>query len=60
MDNLQASQDGRTVPSEAIGYLFTDNRALPTAPRGQLRVSPSELLVYLQTVEEDDTGMWCK
>ena len=57
VDCFQTAQDGRTVPSEAAGHSLTDNRALPTVPRKQPCVSKSELLVYLQAVEEDDTGM---
>ena len=57
MDYLQASQDGRTFPSKAAGHPLADNRALPTVPRKRLGIPQSELLVNLQTVEEDDTGM---
>ena len=57
---VQTAQDGRTVPSETAGHSLADNRALPTVPRKQPRVPQPELLVHLQAVEENDTGMWCE
>ena len=60
VDYLQTTQDRRTVPSEAAGHTVADNRALPTVPRKQPRVPQPELLVHLQAVEENDTGMRCK
>ena len=46
------------LPSEAAGYTLADSRTLPTDAERQSYIPRLELLVYLQTVETDDKGMW--
>ena len=58
MDIVQTPQDKSRLPSEAAGYTLADSRTLPTDAERQSYIPRLELLVYLQTVETDDKGMW--
>ena len=58
VDIVQTPQDKSRLPSEAAGYTLADSRTLPTDAERQSYIPRLELLVYLQTVETDDKGMW--
>ena len=58
MDIVQTVQDKSRLPSEVAGYTLADSRTLPTDAERLSYIPRLELLVYLQTVETDDKGMW--